>query len=248
MWGGAQTPPLFKLLIMGCHMTSNMPKIKMTLDQWIEFAKSLKYGDECHVFADDVSGEVIEAVSSNNLTLDPLNVVPFLHPVHTFRYFGMGDGRTVEADPKGSQWHHIDEYRDRVIAGDVRIVVFRHVDLTIERFEKLKSEAEHQVGKPYGWGALLGFFLVKIIWNTPLGTIWRDNKWQTPWCDRNNPVCSQGVRLQKDNILEYYEVMKKLSVWQDNTPQRTLNETGALTTYAADSFYRGEIPFPHVGV
>lgn len=213
-----------------------MPKIKMLLQSWIEFGKSVQPGDECHVFCDDVSGEIIQWASEEDVTKDPLGYVKYLHPVHSFRYFGEGSGLLLEANPRGSVWTHLDDYRDRVMSGEVRIIIYRHPDITPEKLAKMKSEAERQAGHPYGWGALLGFGIRKLLWGTPIGAMWREYKWQTPWCSRNSPVCSQGVRMQKDNILEYYNVMKMLSKWQDNTPQRLFNESPALTIRALDSF------------
>lgn len=211
-------------------------KYKMTDEQWIKFATSLKYGDECHVFPDKWIDHVVEFGDSDDKSPDPFKFEKYLHPIHTFRYFGLGRGATIEADPSGSKWHVIDEYRDRVKAGDVRIIVTRHPDLTVDDFSNFKAEGDRQINKPYGFGAIAGYALYRIVRDTFIGSLWRSLKWQTPWCDRNSPVCSQGVRLQKDNVKKYYDVMKKLSVWQDNTPQRFFDETTTLTVRVMDTY------------
>ena len=208
---------------------------KLTLDAWIAFCKSLKYGDEMHCIAYDVSGEVIMFFSEDDKYPDPKHPGKFVHPAHSFRYFGLGRGATVEADPKGTQWHLIDEYRDRVMAGDVRLIVHRHMDLTLDEFAKMKQSAELQIKRPYGWGAILGFGLVRIFQNTFVGNIWRALKWNTPFCSADNPVCSQGVRLQKDAVPNFKLVMDAVSKWEDNTPQMLLDQTGLLTTYVLDT-------------
>ena len=208
---------------------------KSTLQDWIDFCKALQPGDEMHCLADDVSADVIETFSQDDKILDPKNPGKFLHPAHSFRYLGQGKGLTAEADPKGTQYHVIDEYRDRVMAGHVRLVVYRHEDMTMNEFALMKQAVEMQIKRPYGWGAILGFGLARIFSNTPIGSLWRWAKWQTPFCSADNPVCSQGVRLQKDAIKRYFDVMQKLSDFSENTPQRLLDETGALTTYVLDT-------------
>jgi hypothetical protein len=212
------------------------PKIPMTLDQWIAFGKALKYGDEIAVLTEDITGNVIMWGSEDNKSPDPFKFVDYLHPVHTMRYLGLGRGATVEADPKGTQYHVIDEYRDRVMSGAVRLIVNRHLDLTVNEFESIKTEAERQIGKPYGWGAILGFGLYRLFRDTPIGSLWRAAKWQTPWCDRNSPVCSQGVREQEDTVKRFYSVLIALSTWQQNTPQRRFDETCAVTARIMDTF------------
>lgn len=200
------------------------PIIPMTKEKWIALATSLKYGDTVFVFTDDITGELIEFGSANNATPDPNGFTPFLNPAHVFRYLGLGRGATVEADPKGTQWHLIDEYRDRVISGAVRLVVIRHEDLTVNEFESIKTECERQVGKSYGWGAIIGFGLVKLFRDTFVGNIWRWFKWQTPFCDRNAPVCSQGWLLQENTVKRFLYMFSFLKV--DNcTPQTALDAT-----------------------
>ena len=212
------------------------PVISMSKDHWIRFCLSLKYGDELAVFCDDTSGEIIEFGSSDNKSPDPLKFVDYLHPVHTFRYLGLGRGATVEADPKGSQYHLIDEYRDRVMKGDTRIIVNRHMDLSIAEFEAIKSEADRQVGKPYGWGGILGVGLYRLVRDTFIGGLVRSWKWNTPFCDRNSPFCSQGVRLQENNVKRFFDVLDKISTWQNNTPQQRFDETTKLTLRVLDTF------------
>jgi hypothetical protein len=201
---------------------SKSPVIPMSKDKWITFAKELKYGDIPFVITDDLTAEIIEWGSENNSSVDPNGFVPFLHPAHAFRYLGLGRGATVEADPKGTQWHLIEEYMDRVISGKVRLVVFRHEDLTMEEFENIKTEAERQVGKPYGWGAIIGCGLVKLFRDTIIGKWWREAKWSAPWCDRNAPYCSQGVMLQERNVKRFFELFKGED-WTYDTPQALLN-------------------------
>lgn len=217
-------------------MNITQPKIKITLENWVLFCKNLKYGDIIFIFCDDISGDAIEWASADDQTPDPLKIVSFLHPAHVFRYYGLGRGATIEASPAGSAWHIIDEYRDRAIAGDVRLIVFRHNDLTVADFEKIKTEGERQVGKPYGWGAILSYGFYGLVRETFIGAIIRAAKWQTPFCDRNAPVCSQGVRLQEDTIKRFYDTLIKLSAWQDNTPQKLLNEIDSVAIYTLDSF------------
>ena len=198
------------------------PVVPMTKEKWIELATGLKYGDMIFVLTDDLSGEVIEWGSADNGSPDPNGFTPFLCPAHVFRYLGLGRGATVEADPKGTSWHLIDEYRDRVISGAVRLIIIRHEDLTVGEFESIKAECERQVGKPYGWGAIIGFGLVKIFRETFIGNIWRWFKWQTPFCDRNAPVCSQGVLLQENTVKRFLDMFSFLKV--DNaTPQADLD-------------------------
>ena len=216
-------------------MDSKNPKL--TLDEWIAFCKSLKYGDELHCIAYDLSGKVIMFFSEDNGYADPKHAGEFVHPAHTFRYLGLGRGATVEADPKGTQYHLIDEYRDRVMAGDVRLIVHRHLDLTVDDFDKIKQVCEMEIKRPYSWGAIIGFGLVRLFQNTFIGGIWRWAKWQTPFCSADNPVCSQGVRLQKNAVKRYFDVMQKLSDWTANTPQMCLDQTGALTTYVGDTHF-----------
>lgn len=201
---------------------AKQPVIPMIKDKCITFFKDLKYGDRVFVLTDDLSAEIIEWGSQDNSSIDPNGFVPFLHPAHAFRYLGLGRGATVEADPKGTQWHLIEEYMDRVISGKVRLVVFRHEDLTMEEFENIKAEAERQIGKVYGWGAILGYGLVKIFRDTIIGKWWREAKWNTPFCNRNDPVCSQGVKLQDDNCKRFYEQLKDLK-WENASPQALLN-------------------------
>ena len=207
----------------------------MSNEQWVKFCQSLTYGDICHVFDDDFTSELIEFGSSDKLSPDPYKFTEFLQPCHTFRYFGLGRGATVEADPKGSQWHTIDEYKDRVCSGKTRIIVDRHIDLTVDEFNYIKAEAERQVGKPYGWGAIIGTGLYRLVRDTFIGGWVRSWKWNTPFCDRNSPVCSQGVRLQEDNVRRFYNTLYKLSNWKDNTPQRLLDEIPAVTKRILDT-------------
>lgn len=215
------------------------PKIPMTKEQWILFCKSLKYGDRLYVFTDDITGEIIETFSADKNSPDKHKFTKYLNPAHVFRYLGLGRGATVEADPKGTQWHLIDEYRDRVMAGDVRIIVSRSANLTMTEFENIKAEAERQIGKPYGWGAIIGFGLVKLFRETFIGNLWRWAKWQTPFCSRESPVCSQGLRLQDDNCSRFYVVLKKLSAYQANTPQRNLDEIINISALIMDTFLIG---------
>jgi len=214
----------------------DQPKIPMTLEKWISMCKSFKYGDIIHVFCDDITGNLIKWGSEDNALEDIHGFIDFLHPVHTFRYLGLGRGATVEADPKGTQWHLIDEYRDRVIAGQVRLIVTRHDDLTVNEFENIKSEAERQVGKPYGWGAVIGDGLYDLVRNTFIGKWFRDAKWDYYlWCDRNSPYCSQGVRLQENTIKRFYDELSG-TPWQQDTPQKLLEQLLPITDYVIDSF------------
>jgi hypothetical protein len=212
------------------------PIIPMTKPQWIAFAQSLKYGDILFVLTDDITAEIIEWGSKDNASIDVNGFTDFLHPAHAFRYLGLGRGATVEADPKGTQWHLIEEYMDRVISGAVRLIVLRHEDLAVNEFEKIKAECERQIGKPYGWGAVLGCGLVKLFRDTFIGNLWRWAKWQAPWCSRNAPYCSQGVILQENTVQRFF-----LAYGQPDytyfTPQVLLNtliKAGVLL--ALDSF------------
>lgn len=213
-----------------------MQKQKMSLEQWKKFTTSLKYGDICSVFCDDISGKLIEFGSAENKSIDPFGFEKFLHPVHSFRYLGLGTGLTIEADPKGTQRHTIDEYRDRVMSGDTRIIVDRHNYLTLNEFNYIKAECDRQVGKPYGWGAIIGTGLYRFFRDNFIGGWIRAWKWNTPFCDRNNPVCSQGVRLQEDNVKRFFDVLYPISKWQDNTPQRLLDEQPNVSERVIDTF------------
>lgn len=196
--------------------------IPMSKDRCIGFFKELKYGDMPFVITDDITAELIEWGSEDDESVDYNGFSVFLHPAHAFRYIGLGRGATVEADPKGTQWHLIEEYMDRMIKGTVRLVVFRHEDLTVTEFEKIKGEAERQIGKPYGWGAILGCAVVRIFRDTIFGKWWRDAKWQAPWCNRNAPYCSQGVLLQERTVQRFADALKDLD-WTFATPQKLLN-------------------------
>jgi len=212
------------------------PIIPMSKEKCIAFFKELKYGDIPFVITDDITAQIIEWGSENNESIDTNGFVSFLHPAHAFRYMGLGRGATVEADPKGTQWHLIEEYMDRVINGTVRLVVFRHPDLTVEEFEYIKAEAERQIKKPYGWGAIIGCGLVKLFRDTFIGKWWRDAKWQAPWCSRDAPYCSQGVMLQERNVKRFFELFKDED-WTYDTPQALLNIfVRKGLTMALDSF------------
>ena len=215
------------------------PIIPMTLQQWIFFATNLKYGDMLFVFDTDFTGALIEWGSGDNSSPDIFGYMDYLHPVHAFRYLGLGRGATVEADPQGSKYHLIDEYRDRVISGKTRIIVNRHIDLSVEEFNYIKAEADSQVGKPYGFGAILGFGLYRLFRDTFIGGWIRAAKWQTPFCDRNAPVCSQGVRLQEDNVKRFYNNLIKLSTWEKSSPQVLFENINTISDRVTDTFLIG---------
>jgi hypothetical protein len=191
----------------------------MTRQQYDKLKALILNGHKVCVFCDDLSGEVIQWGSEDNNSPDPAKFVDFLHPVHWFRVFD--SGRTIEADPKGSQWHLLDEYMDRIISGEVRFMVFTDDPSPVELAQFL-AEGTRQVGKPYGWGAILGFGLAKLFKDTFIGAIWRNNQWNTPWCDRNDPVCSQGVKLQDDNTVRLFYLYADLN-WKNATPQALLD-------------------------
>ena len=213
-----------------------MTQWKMSNEQWIRFATSLQTTDVLHVFDNDLSGELIEFGSADKLSPDPYKFVDFLQPVHTFSYFGLGRGATVEADPKGTQWHVIDEYRDRVCSGKTRIIVDRHMDLEPLDINNIKMRTNMQIGKPYGWGMIIGTGLYRLVRDTFIGGWVRAWKWNTPFCSQNNPVCSQGVRLQREAVKKYYDVLNKLSKWENNTPQVVLNEFPNISKRVMDTY------------
>lgn len=217
---------------------STQPIIPMTKNQYNKLATIVDQNPGCKILVceyDNVIDNGIEWGSEDNGSPDPNKFVDFIHPIHALRYFGLGHEATIEADPSGSQWHIFSEYMDRIISGVVRLLIFTDDPSPVE-FAAIQSEGERQVGKAYGWGAIIGFGVAKLFENTFIGTWWRNNKWETPWCDRNSPVCSQGVKLQDDNTTRLYHLYEDL-FWKNASPQKLLDEQFAKKTkLVLDSF------------
>jgi hypothetical protein len=214
------------------------PIIPMTRLQYEKLTAMIYNGCKVCVLTDDITGEIIQYGDEDNNSPDKSGFVDFLHPVHWLRMFA--GGRTIEANPSGSQWHLWTEYMDRIISGAVRVLVFTDEPSPVE-LAQILLEGERQVGKPYGWGAILGCAVEKIFRDTFIGKWWRDNKWNAPWCDRNSPYCSQGVKLQDDNTIRMHELYGDLN-WQNATPQALLDEhVKKGTKLIVDSFQFAKI-------
>ena len=186
----------------------------MTKEQWIKFCKALQPGDVLFVESKDITAFAITLGTGNRDDIET---------AHSFQYVGNGQGVTIEADPKGTNWHHIDEYMDRTIAGKTRLIVCRPKDITVEELEQMKIEWKNLVGRPYGWGAIVGYGIYWFIKNTPIGALISAFKLANPLANPKTPVCSQAVYLAlKAHDLSARTIHKKLK-FGDCTPEALLN-------------------------
>lgn len=183
-------------------------RLTMVNEQWIEFCKSLQPGDIIHVESDDFTGHAISFGTADGKGIDP---------AHSFQYVGDGVGKTIEADPKGTQWHIIDEYKNRALKGEVRLIVDRIRDLTVLDLSLMKDKWKELIGKPYGWSTIAGFAIYGIFNRfTPFGGLFRMFM-KNPLANKNSPVCSQSVYLSVTSIQRVAEYMSLLP-FENATP------------------------------
>jgi hypothetical protein len=190
-----------------------MEKILLTEKQWIEFCKSLQAGDIIHVESNDFTGHAISFGTADSKGIDP---------AHSFQYVGDGVGKTIEADPKGTQWHIIDEYRSRAEKGEVRLIVDRVINLTVDELNNMKDKWKQLIGKPYGWMTIVGFGVYGLFNRlTPFGGLFR-LLMKNPLANKNSPVCSQSVYLAVTEINRIKPFMKELP-FENATPNDLSN-------------------------
>lgn len=192
-----------------------MAGLKMTQEQWIEFCKRLSPADVLFVETKNFFdvGTLIQWGTGNGNWLDP---------AHAFQYVGGdGNGRTIEADGKAVNWHIIDEYRDKVMKGDNRLVVMEAKEaLTVPELELIKKVWAEQHGKKYDIPALIGFGFYGIINRIfpPLGGLMRKFM-RNPLAGKDMYVCSRQVRTSFKLVKRIYEVLTKGKFEESETPE-----------------------------
>ena len=166
----------------------------MTEKRWIKFARSLNPGDILFTESVDPTGKIISWGTGNGNYCDPN---------HVFVYYGKeggASGCTVEALFDGVRFSNIDNYKDNVMKGKGRLLVFRLKNFNARDEEiMLDYMKKRQVGKRYNYLALAGFAITGLINNIPLvgGPVaWLLRKIPNPFAAKKTSalICSRQTR------------------------------------------------------
>jgi hypothetical protein len=168
---------------------------KLSREKWIEFATGLKYGDTMFVAANDLVGNAIQWGTENNKG-EKIQVA------HVMSYEGLGIGQTREADGKKMCAKHlINEYMDRAMKGQTRIITYRAKgglkgaeETCIKSFWDLHEKEDYNMMENVGYG--IWALLNKI--NRSFGA-WVAKTFTNPFYNGKNMVCSQTELLKYKN-------------------------------------------------
>lgn len=168
---------------------------KLTREEWIKFATSLKFGDTLFVAANDLIGNAIQWGTENYQGED-------IQVAHVMSYEGLGIGQTREADGKKMCAKHvINEYMDRCMKGQARMIVYRakgglkgSEETCIKSFWDLHEKEDYNMLENVGFGI---WALINKI-NRPFGA-WVAKTFTNPFYNGKNMVCSQTELLKHKN-------------------------------------------------
>jgi len=168
---------------------------KLTREEWIKFATSLKYGDTLFVAANDLIGNAIQW-GTENYQGENIQVA------HVMSYEGLGIGQTREADGKKMCAKHlINEYMDRCMRGQARMIVYRAKgglkgaeETCIKSFWDLHEKEDYNMLENVGFG--IWALLNKV--SRPFGS-WIAKTFTNPFYNGKTFVCSQTELLKHKN-------------------------------------------------
>jgi hypothetical protein len=169
----------------------------LTETQFNIFVKNIYACDIGFVSATDLPGELIQFGSGDTNNPEKLEVC---HAI-----FFEADGNTIEADGTKVAKHSIMDYKKSLLAGDVRLLIFRPDEPFLEATQKqVLKDANAQVGENYNrWELVfegIGCLLDKLTFG-----IFNHFNIKNPAYRDNSPYCSQATALCFKNDHPHYD-------------------------------------------
>lgn len=199
----------------------------LTENQFNIFVKNIYACDIGFVSATDLPGELIQFGSGDTNNPEKLEVC---HAI-----FFEANGNTIEADGKTVAKHSILDYKKSLLAGDVRLLIFRPDEPFLEATQaQVIKDAEAQLGENYNWWEIafegLGCLLDKITFG-----IFNKVNIKNPAYRNNSPYCSQQTCLCfKNDPPHYTPILRGIDI-SELTPQMYCDRVPSCFTLTQDT-------------
>lgn len=183
----------------------------LTENQFNIFVKNIYACDIGFVSATDLPGELIQFGSGDTNNPEKLEVC---HAI-----FFEANGNTIEADGKKVAKHSIMDYKKSLLAGDVRLLIFRPDEPFLEATQaQVIKDAETQLNENYNWWEIFFEAVGSIADKLTLG-IFNNVNIKNPAYRNNSPYCSQAVCLSFKNDKPHYDPILQGIDISELTPQ-----------------------------